>query len=755
MALPQGGSIIRDLRWLLSAQQNAAYSDGELLERYVRQQDESAFTALVRRHGRLVLGVGKRVLSNPHDAEDVFQAVFIILARKADTIRHRQAVGSWLYQTAFRMANKLRRRKLKLRTLPIDTSRLQQRNSLDETSWREIRHVLDKELARLSDKLRAPLVLCYLEGLTHDEAARQLRIPLCTLRARLARGRDLLRGRLTRRGLPFGSVLFATALFNEYSLAQVPPHIAQCVCHAVQLCAAGKPVAEAATPSIAALVQGVFREMAVVKIVKCLLTVMIVLGLASIGMGVVRGLPGETAEPGKIASAVAPETRRSNFPAFTDLASLEQNLDDPLPKGALFRLGTPRLRHGGAPKAVAWSPDSRWIVSASGGLDPAVRIWEVATGKEIRTFNQHQAAAVSAAVSPDGVLVASVDKANMLFFWEAPTGKVRNTRRIGNNATVTFAADGKRFATIDENGQACLVDSATLQTLRVFDANVGPKTTKAHVALSSDEKTVVASDTANNILIVDTQSGNLRRSIGHPGLIECLALSPDGTILATAGQDHSTRLWDAATGKLMRQLVGHQAAVKSVAWSPDGKTLATASPDKTTRLWDAATGKETKRLDHPHAAAGVQSNFQGVAISPDGNMVASIGHDGDNTIHIWSTLTGKESVSFDDHLGYIVGMALIDNGRTLLTSAADDTIRLWDPATGKRQGQFVALRTRPATIAVAQAARLLAVGTKDGKIQLLELPRGNLTQQIQVDDSPVATLAVSSDARLLGLQQYQ
>ena len=185
--------------------------------------DETAFAALVSRHGPMVLGVCRRALRDEHDVEDAFQATFLVLVRRAGSIRDGERVGHWLHGVAHRVAVRARanaaRRRLREQTgIKIDPA-LDQSPPLDD-----VPAILDDELVRLPDSLRAPTVLCYLEGLTHDEAAQRLGWPVGTVRSRMSRARELLQRRLTRRGVSVsGAAWFpspasqpvSTTLFNS------------------------------------------------------------------------------------------------------------------------------------------------------------------------------------------------------------------------------------------------------------------------------------------------------------------------------------------------------------------------------------------------------------------------------------------------------------------------------------------------------------------------------------------------------------
>src|SRR5436305_1518526 len=172
-------------------------TDGQLLARFVADRDEEAFAALVRRHGPMVLGVCRRVLAQEQDAEDAFQAAFLVLARKAASVRKRAAVGSWLYGVAYHTARRARdaRSRRRAREKQVDAMPQPEVRHPEPQDWRP---VLDRELAGLPEKYRAAVVLCDLEGRTRREAARLLGLPEGTLSSRLATGRRLLAGRLSR-----------------------------------------------------------------------------------------------------------------------------------------------------------------------------------------------------------------------------------------------------------------------------------------------------------------------------------------------------------------------------------------------------------------------------------------------------------------------------------------------------------------------------------------------------------------------------
>jgi RNA polymerase sigma factor (sigma-70 family) len=208
---------------LAAVQAARRQSDRELLERFVAHKDEAAFAALVERHGRMVLGVCRRLLGSAHDAEDACQAAFLVLAQKAGSIRKAASLASWLHGVAARVAAHLRRQRLRQGRYERATPAVVPADPAAEVSWREVQGLLDEELGRLPEKLRAPLVLCYLDGRTRDAAARQLGLPITCLHGRLERGRKMLCERLARRGVTLSAALVSAAVGPGASGAALPP----------------------------------------------------------------------------------------------------------------------------------------------------------------------------------------------------------------------------------------------------------------------------------------------------------------------------------------------------------------------------------------------------------------------------------------------------------------------------------------------------------------------------------------------------
>jgi RNA polymerase sigma factor (sigma-70 family) len=262
MDTAQLGTVLRHIRRLALPPATRELTDAQLIERFAAHREEEAFTALLQRHGQLVWGVCRHVLRHDHDAEDAFQATFLVLARTAGSIRKREALASWLHGTAYRVALRARRDAAIRRTHERRGKSMPKDKPFPETVLREALALLDEEVGRLTPRQRAVFVLCSLEGKSLAEAAEQLGWKQGTVSGTLARARRQLEQRLTRRGVTLSAVLTTAALGRQAASAALPASLAQATTQGALLYAAGQPAAAAlASPAAAALAEGVTKTM--------------------------------------------------------------------------------------------------------------------------------------------------------------------------------------------------------------------------------------------------------------------------------------------------------------------------------------------------------------------------------------------------------------------------------------------------------------------------------------------------------------
>jgi RNA polymerase sigma factor (sigma-70 family) len=274
--------ILNYLRRVLGAPAGIGVSDADLLQRFVKERDEAAFELLLWRHAAMVLHVCRQVLCDVQAAEDAFQATFLVLVRKASSIGRRESLGSWLYRVAYRIALKARAQDKKRTSTPAELDRLEAPPDADDASQRELRRLICEEVNRLPAKYRAPIVACFFEGKTHEEAAKQLGWPRGTVAGRLARARDLLRQRLTRRGVALSAVALMTALSARTAQGALT-RLVDVTLQITKRFAAGQSVSALVVPHVAALAEGVLQAMYWTR-VKIVTVVLLIVGLGGAGV---------------------------------------------------------------------------------------------------------------------------------------------------------------------------------------------------------------------------------------------------------------------------------------------------------------------------------------------------------------------------------------------------------------------------------------------------------------------------------------
>ena len=562
--------LIHHLRALAGGDGKDAPADAVLLEWFVTRRDEDAFTTLVQRHGPLVLGVCRRVLANEADAADVFQATFLVLARKAGSIRKRGSLGSWLHGVAYRLARKARVAHARRRAHERQVDIMPQPDPFSAIVWRDLRPVLDEELDHLAENYRAPLVLCYLEGKTHEEAARQLGWTNGTVCGRLARGRELLRGRLTRRGLTLSTGALTTLLARE-AVAAVPASLTAAAVKVVFLVGAGQTAAGAASLKAVQMADGLIRSLLLVKVKVAAAVVLALIAVAS-GAAVLLhahfspppAVGADEQKPGDRASVVHP-------PRAVRILSSQ----DPV-------------------FAVAFSPDDRMVASGDGGR--TIRFWQTRTGQPLGSFPAHQAEISAVAFSPDGQTLASASYDRLVHLWSVATGqRLRTlTGHEDSVSSLAFTPDGRTLASAGWDGTICLWETSTGHRLRTLEGHGGKVWS---VAFSGDGRTLASGGGDKTLRLWEVATGRETRRLGrHAGGVYAVAFSPDGTTLASS-EDNQVVFWDVLAGAERGRVKGPQTATANFAFSSDGRTVAWSDGDHGIHLVEVATGGERLLLE--------------------------------------------------------------------------------------------------------------------------------------------------------------
>jgi RNA polymerase sigma factor (sigma-70 family) len=262
-------------------------SDSQLLQRFANERDEVAFEAIVARHGQLVLAVCRNLLRDANDVDDAFQATFLVLVRKARSIDVANSLAPWIYAVAHRTAARARANKTRRSRLERQEAMVQALVTPDDPDRHEIRPIVHVEVSRLPERYRAPIVLCYLQGMTHEAAAKQLGCPVGTVRSRLARGRGILGARLARRRLTLSGAIFGAALSLQSASAVVPSRLRRATVKAATRVAAGWAAAGGGLSApVAALMEGVLRAMSMTRFVKISALALVSTGIVVASFGV-------------------------------------------------------------------------------------------------------------------------------------------------------------------------------------------------------------------------------------------------------------------------------------------------------------------------------------------------------------------------------------------------------------------------------------------------------------------------------------
>ncbi|KAG4437673.1 hypothetical protein IFR05_006835 [Cadophora sp. M221] len=393
--------------------------------------------------------------------------------------------------------------------------------------------------------------------------------------------------------------------------------------------------------------------------------------------------------------------------------------------------------HTGSVSSVAFSPDSKQVVSGSD--DGTVRLWDAATGAALQTLEGYTSLVSSVAFSPNGKQVISGSGDWMMRLWDVATGAVLQTFKghISSVSSVAFSPDGKQVISGSGDRTVRLWDAATgvvLQTLEGHTSSV------SSVAFSLDGKKVVSGSEDKTVQLWDSTTGAVLQTLkGHISSVKSVAFSTDNKQVVSGSDDRTVRLWDAATGAALQTLEGHTGSVSSVAFSPDSKQIVSGSVGRIVRLWDATVRAALQTL------AGHTSSVSSVAFSPDGKQVVSGSDDG--TVRLWDSTTGAALQTLKGHTSSVSSVAFSPDGKLVTSGSDDETVRLWDTATGAALQTLEGHTSWVSSVAFSSDSKQVVSGSGDETVRLWDTATGAALQTLKGHTGSVKSVAFSPDGK--------
>jgi RNA polymerase sigma factor (sigma-70 family) len=691
-------TIVRHFHALAVAVDAESKSDAQLLQAFAEVHDEAMFALLLKRHAAMVWGVCWRVLQHYQDAEDAFQATFLLLARHAGAVRNRQAVGPWLHHTAYRMALAMRRARLRRRRRDAVAPTKSSAEPGTDLAWREVQALLEEEIQRLPDKYRTAFVLCHVQSRGRAEAADLLGVREGTVSSRLDQARKRLQARLARRGVCLGTALAAVVVMEQAPLGRV----CAATTKAAARIAAARSAAEVTIPQVAALVEQGTRMLCVGH--RTIVAAVLAAALAVLGGGAVACQwhgNGQVAEEPPAPEAIA----AMQAPADADKPHVDIN-GEPLPDGALVRFGTLRFRPGGMITNLVYTSGSKELVAQC--CQGFAVVFDAATGRTNRRFPT-AAAQDRCAVSADGRwLVVPVskdpDKRGSDFnahieLWDLADGtKVRSFGKAYYMGAC-FAPDGKTIAACRRDEVVEIWDPHSGTLLRSLNSeSKKPKQDPYLTAtFAPDGRTLLTHNNRHGaVRCWDVATGELRREFGNLPVGRLYAVSSKGVLAldsgAARGQEESDveptecriRLVDLASGKDLGEMSAPLLPsprplprfFSRGEFSPDGKWLVTArGTEGLLQLWDMSTRKLVRTWQH------FTTGYAAMCFSPDGKQLA-VAESG-TAVRILDVATGEEAAAQPGSYAGALQAMLTADGKTLLMLDRGRTLHVWDAATGR------------------------------------------------------------------------
>jgi WD40 repeat protein len=389
--------------------------------------------------------------------------------------------------------------------------------------------------------------------------------------------------------------------------------------------------------------------------------------------------------------------------------------------------------HTSGVRSMAFSPDGQ--ILASGGNDNIILLWDVASGRELRSLTGNTTAVSPVVFSPDGRILASKGyDDNLIKLWDFARGRVLHT--LPGYAAFVFSPDGRTLASGSKDNTIKLWDVASGRELRTL---TGHTWVVQSLAFSRDGRTLASGSPDQTVRIWDVATGReLHKLTGDRNRVLALAFSRDGRTLASGGDDHTIKLWDVASGRELRTLTGHKGSIIFLAFSRDGQALVSRSKDNTIRLWDVGTGRETDSEEWNLFAFGT--------FSADFRIAASAGGL-ENTIQLWDLTTGQKLRTLASRADWVSSVAFSHDGRSLALGieVLDGTVELWDTASGREVSTLAGHKYGVSSVAYSPDGRTLVSGA--GKTILWDVTSGRELRTLADNEDSSNSVAFSPDGR--------
>ena len=759
--------------------------DFELIHRTL-SGDEAAFSDLVQKYQKSVHALAWRKIGDFHIAEEITQDTFLQAHKKLGSLKNPNQFAGWLYVIADRRCKTWFRKK-KLSTQSLEATSVETLEKVayadyvceqrEEAAVEHRRKIVQKLMEKLPESERTVMVLHYLGEMSCEAISKFLGVSPNTVKSRLKRARERLKGqehiiRETLGSVPLRPDLTENIMRRIDTIKQTSP-------------SGGKPLlpfaALGASAILVILLMGASKQFTTNFQQPYSLDAKSEPTIEIVDTSVVLNIQSKPELQNRVGGTN--QSKNSNNGLTKGTKTVENNITQDamqwnLPEDAKARLGKGDIADiqyspdgkflavaGGigiwlydvtihqevsliiADTSQVWhlafSPDGR--ILASGNADGNIILYDRITGTQKTLIGRNTEYITSLAFSPDGKILASSNREGTVRLWDAITGEAKYTLMEDMGGHVSFTPDSDTIVVVSSDDKINLWNSDTGEHKKTFAMH--PDCNAVGEAFSPDGITVAVGSVSGTVYLYDINTGELKMIFSeHKDHVCHLAFSPDGKILATASfEDATIYLWDVHTGAHRKILTNeHTPDVRGLAFSPDGKTLASGRGDGTIRFWDIHTGNPKKIF------TGHSESVHSVAFNPNGDIIASGCHLG--IIRLWDTDTRQPirtlNVPKNGHIVSAYSIVFSPDGKTVFCGT-DDSIHLWDAHIGEHKKTLTGHTDRVETIALSSDGKILASGSRDDTIRLWDAHTGEHKRTLIGHKKSINSIAFSPDGKTL------